>query len=392
MKNQYYVSLPLNDFVICDDRNNCCLPTEALPTKETISLIQGIARNCPSHLLFLYLFAYYTDSETPCCIELPACLCDSLVEGVESVFVRALLAAEVPVAPSVTLEAISDQDYTHIHRHADWLEQGGLLQQVSIVNPGQTLELQIAPQTKARLLVVGVAQEDDTSGAFSNKSVWEAPSTQLDGRMTNIQVNNHHSCFKLLADTEIVVLPPQTEPGEANHQRLCFQLYPSMLDYPCVSETIVPRRVRQGTALVNPIILQEQRHGRQAMERGRDSADDEPLYGRIFAKTETGSDSRVVLLETSDRVPRGWLGKASYVREDYILSFYEVPTMLILKHSFAMRLKNKRIYFLRINHAIFHYLMCWQLLTNSWYFFSLECSPSSAHSDGAWLGIGQVVC
>jgi len=117
----------------------------------------------------------------------------------------------VPVAKQVTVEPLSTSDWEMIEMEASVLEDGGLLNQVTIVYPGQILPLRLIPPKKNKLSrrveaaawvkVIGDGLSDDEidTDGDSNSS-----SNTVDA---NAESNYSVKCYRLMAETEVVVIP-----------------------------------------------------------------------------------------------------------------------------------------------------------------------------------------
>ncbi|KAL7482742.1 hypothetical protein ACHAW6_008403, partial [Cyclotella cf. meneghiniana] len=143
---------------------------------------------------------------------------NSSSEPVE-VFVRSL--PYVPIAKQVTFEPVSTSDWEMIEMEASILEDGGLLNQITIVYSGQILPLRLIPPEKDRsrgrietAAWVKVAKDglggqpqkvDKMIDCSSNtESDTESSSSSCDEdfpRESSIQ------CVRLMAETEVVIIP-----------------------------------------------------------------------------------------------------------------------------------------------------------------------------------------
>ena len=164
-----------------------------------------------------------------------------------SVSVRAL--PYIPVAKQVTFEPLSTSDWEMIEMEASALEDGGLLNQITIVYPGQVLPLRLIPpesqpfrgiETAAWVKVVGNSCGDgELDGSDSDESDSDSNSSfnnKLD------QVTSSESCLRLMAETEVVVIPkPRIKESDKtskstdapiNIPSKPLRIQPTTLDYP----------------------------------------------------------------------------------------------------------------------------------------------------------------
>ena len=204
------------------------------------------------------------------------------------------------------LQALSEQDYSHISRFSDWLEQGGLLQQVSVVYRNQILCLHV-DETQFHLQVLTDEQRtvEETEGFPLDPSDGER-SGSLDD---TLELPRYPLCWRLVADTELTILPPPLRPCPAI---ISCRLYPSKLDYPCISS--LPT-ISQGCALFHP---QYREILREAIDS--DQLEPSPMYVRITMSSIGHSNaspheapvasSRILRFETSEQVPKGWVGES----------------------------------------------------------------------------------
>jgi Peroxisome biogenesis factor 1, N-terminal len=238
-----------------------------------------------------------TKGEIDSYIDLPCSLYSSNSGGGSSertVAVKALTLVEC--ATELFVEPVTIEDWELLELDAAWLEEGGLLQQVSLVYAGQVLELRLSNGTSARLGVMPRNFERH------HRVIWpdddDAPLP----------------CLRLLADTRVIVAPKP-------RKKVCsLRLVPTREDYlddPCVLElasrlNVGLVSVPQGTLVVHPDTLTKIR-GFEAFESGT------PVVALIqFAARETQStvasdeqqpDSVFAGVTTSVEIPEDRIGK-----------------------------------------------------------------------------------
>ena len=133
--------------------------------------------------------------------------------------------ADVPTAERVTFEPITVADWEMIEMEANMLEDGGLLNQITVVSPGQILPLRFGGnwgslESAAWIKVVDIGCGDMTSNSEMNISHAYATSDDLefDDSSTDSDVDDfiteeytsghyHPKCMRLMAETEVVVIP-----------------------------------------------------------------------------------------------------------------------------------------------------------------------------------------
>jgi hypothetical protein len=124
-------------------------------------------------------------------------------------------------ATDLHVEPLSVDDWVLLEANAEWLEQGGLLQQVSLVYPGQILTLCAGGRDVVRVRVA-------SSNFASKQSLWP-------GDDDDTGVSSTHKCLRLVADTQVIVAP-KTKAGEQTRDTAKLTIVPAINDY---SESIL---------------------------------------------------------------------------------------------------------------------------------------------------------
>lgn len=152
--------------------------------------------------------------------------------------------SDVPVAERVIFEPLTTSDWELIEMEASMLENGGLLNQVTVVFPGQTFPLYLVPPER------GVVPRRDTNSAAWIKVVEDAfdgnPSLPMDAHSSEssdsscsseeTDVSFHkcasdevkiksdivpRKCLRLMAETEVVVIPkPRIPDGKPREEEI----------------------------------------------------------------------------------------------------------------------------------------------------------------------------
>jgi hypothetical protein len=162
------------------------------------------------------------------CIDLPASM---FPEGIEELNVSAL--SEVKNATDLHVEPLSFDDWVLLQANADWLEQGGLLQQVSLVYPGQILTLCAGGRDVVRVRVA--------STSFGPKqSLWP-------GDDDHRGVSSTLKCLRLVAETQVIVAP-NTKAVEQTRDTAKLTVVPAINDY---SESILELAGLLGVSLTD---------------------------------------------------------------------------------------------------------------------------------------------
>lgn len=156
------------------------------------------------------------------CIELAA---GTVPEGVTHVTVAPL--ASIPDAVTVQVEPLTTSDWECLEVYAELLEEGGLLQQVTVVYPNQALALRVG------------------------------------GEMVRAEVmNTDGPCCRLLADTEVLICPKPRACSGCKQSPL-LRVVPSWDDFSPAMQNLaretesghVPIHVAPCTVLVHPATL-----------------------------------------------------------------------------------------------------------------------------------------
>jgi Peroxisome biogenesis factor 1, N-terminal len=123
------------------------------------------------------------------------------------------------------IEPMTADDWELLEAHADWLEGGGLLQQVCVIYPDQILALTVGRNDLARVRVLRstFSQKND----HCNK-LWPDAYDSNSSTKSRLSVA---PCLRLVADTNVIVSPKKRETtklSKCNHQ---LRLNPSEHDY-----------------------------------------------------------------------------------------------------------------------------------------------------------------
>jgi hypothetical protein len=161
-------------------------------------------------------------------------------------------------AREIRVRALSPDDYSLLQHSAPYLEGGGWLRQLSVVYPGQVLAVQTWDECDWAYCRV-VSGGDGSFGGGDDG----------DGRL--VSVRGKSLCYRLVATTQVVVLPPSDaeEDTGAEEDGLMLQdksavtlsIFPGMLDYnrsirdlaEHLDVTLVS--VEQGCAAVHPNVF-----------------------------------------------------------------------------------------------------------------------------------------
>jgi hypothetical protein len=133
-------------------------------------------------------------------------------------------------AADLHVEPLSVDDWVLLEANADWLEQGGLLQQVSLVYPDQILTLCAGGRDVVRVRVA-------SSNFASKQSLWPGDDDDTGAP----------KCLRLVADTQVIVAP-KIKAGEQRRDTAKLTVVPAINDY---SESMLELGGLLGTSLTD---------------------------------------------------------------------------------------------------------------------------------------------
>lgn len=146
-------------------------------------------------------------------VELPACF----LPKEKKVFVSVI--PHVLVAKEVTVETLSAQDWERLSQLSDWLEEGGFLDQVSLVYANQQIEIALPDGSVAHVRILNVEEDSprgQASSLWPNEASFETMSDSIP------------PCRRIVADTELVLLPSALDDQSISPT---FQLQAAKEDY-----------------------------------------------------------------------------------------------------------------------------------------------------------------
>ena len=136
--------------------------------------------------------------------------------------------SDVPIAERVTFEPLTVSDWEMIEMEATILEDGGLLNQVTVVSPGQVLPLRFGGrsgslESAAWIKVVneefvtssnrsvGTHTSDECDASFTSDSEYDSSADSSadsdDDNPTSTASTDCQQCVRLMAETEVVIIP-----------------------------------------------------------------------------------------------------------------------------------------------------------------------------------------
>jgi Peroxisome biogenesis factor 1, N-terminal len=266
------------------------------------------------------------------CIGVPASLLAPNFTCTEHVKVQPI--RNVATAIHLWVEPCTVEDWELVELDAAWLEQGGLLQQVSLVYTGQIVTVRLSHGTTVRLLVLPSQQssslQSDVRGGGTE--VW--PTTN----------NAPPPCWRLDATTQVVVVPKPRRHAELLPKSQSLRLFPSRQDYIYHDAALLELAahvkvdlidVLQGSAVIHPNTLAKLTTASESTIHNDDSDSDNPLdLAQAFALVENADEQVIVKINTSDVVADDGIGTSSRVCDTWmtVAAFFQwgPNTMLIL--------------------------------------------------------------
>lgn len=257
------------------------------------------------HFVFIAIIYHTEDQEW---IELPQCIYDTLCADSKSqtLVVTVQIVQSVGHAQQLIVEPLSLENSELLRMDAAWLEDGGLLRQVSLVYPNQVIPLQLSNGTD----IVQVRILPDIHWTERNDDLW--PDTDI---------NMEYTCIQLLADTEIVVKLKNITSDIAMTSKMLLRTIPSqddyvgspsfielakILDQPLVSVTA-------HTVAIHPSTLERLRE--YALWESKTGRGNDEFFGEVCLTpsmddgTLTKSESELVHVISSNLIPEECLGK-----------------------------------------------------------------------------------
>lgn len=213
-------------------------------------------------------------------------------------FVSVHVLPRVDYGTQVVVEPATVADWELLEIYSNFMEEGGLLSQVSVVYPKQQLAIRIHG-----IDVVNIRVKQVTTRASSNTiddvdSIWPDVSSTGNGlSKLSEEKNPLPQCVLLIQDTEMIVEPKARPRKESTEWLDPFQLIPSDLDWGASVDKLstltgrIPFHVDPGCVLVKTERWQFKTEWAQIM-------------------SEDSNQMRVVRVMTSSRVPKYTAGRS----------------------------------------------------------------------------------
>ena len=168
---------------------------------------------------------------------IPASIKSDLLQDGTDIRVEAL--PYIYNAESVRLEPLSANDWELLEIHANELEAGSLLRQVCVVYPGQSLPIRLGRYGDTAWVKVldegfGDVDNEEINGETSLDEMDSEKDDEQERQPQQLQQQQRRECLRLVADTEVVVVPKLRGDDAASDScmSICrLFVYPSLGDY-----------------------------------------------------------------------------------------------------------------------------------------------------------------
>lgn len=194
------------------------------------------------------------------------------------------------------VEPATVEDWELLEIYSNFMEEGGLLGQVSVVYPGQHLAMRIGGLDRVRIRVKEVTSRVTSNPTNDVHQIW--PDISSEGTSSS----KHHKkkksppkCVLLIQDTEMVVESKSRRRKRTPSWLDPFRLIPSDMDWGSSFE-VLNRLTRRGSFHVDPGCILVK-------------ADEWPFESEwAQIKPDDSNELRLVRVMTSSRIPRNNAG------------------------------------------------------------------------------------
>lgn len=263
---------------------------------------------------FLPSLLVFADEEI---LDLPACM---IPKGVmENSRVSVAVVASIQDAATVNVEPLTCDDWELLETAAEFLEDGALLQQVSVLYSNQILPLWVGRKDVAWIRVL-----PDSFG--QRTSVWPSGDNEPD------------DCCRLVRDTRVVVAP-KTRRKNGPLSSPLLRVFPTRQDYSVATNKLAEWLGKMQVSLTpgTVVLNQATRHQIQGLGQEESAALVAVWDTANGSFSDDSSRSCILQVAFSDLVPPEHLGELlSACESEYQLlsrTINEDPTMLILKQT-----------------------------------------------------------
>ena len=156
----------------------------------------------------------------------------SILAGDIAEFVSVYALPRIEHATQVLVEPTSVEDWELLEIYSNLMEEGGLLRQISIIYPNQSLALCVDAMDRVKMRVKEVTTRDSHDLGNDNISIWpDLPSNRSEYSERSREVKESPKCVLLVQDTEIIVEPKTRQKTKNPSWTNPFRLIPSDLDW-----------------------------------------------------------------------------------------------------------------------------------------------------------------
>jgi len=230
-------------------------------------------------------------------IELPRSMLSRISHNVPD-FVSVYVLSSVGYATQVLVEPATVEDWELLEIYGDFMEGGGLLSQVSMVYPNQSLTVRVGGgMDRVQIRVTEVTSASSLSLGNDVPSIWpdiSSASSSSSSRSGEVgEDNTNLLCVLLVQDTEVIVAP-KTRPIKKTIPWLSpLRLIPSDTDWGASFEKLSKLTEREDFHVEPGCVLVHS-----------DQWPSDSKWAQIKTNDPTSNQMRVVRVTTSPRIPR----------------------------------------------------------------------------------------
>ena len=240
-------------------------------------------------------------------LELPASLIPDGCSDHAMVHVAAL--ASVRDAEMLQVQPLTSADWELLETRAEFLEEGALLQQVSIVYAGQLIPLWVGAKDVAWIRVL----PDNFEG--TQDSVWpELDAAASQGSCLSLSATTCTGCLRLVRDTRICVAPKPRRPKEPSSMSPPLRVYTTQDDY-CMPMLRLAESFgkRQVAATPGTVVVASAMKARIPGLQTDDSRALVVLWNAANGADSDMSPSCVLQIAFCDDIPERHIGKSPWI-------------------------------------------------------------------------------
>mmetsp|Transcript_15130 Transcript_15130/g.42077 ORF Transcript_15130/g.42077 Transcript_15130/m.42077 type:complete len:1083 (+) Transcript_15130:113-3361(+) len=226
-------------------------------------------------------------------IELPRSMISGISQDIPE-FVSVYPLANVEYAVSVLVEPVSVEDWELLEIYGDFMENGGLLKQVSVIYRNQLLTLRVGKVDRVRIKVIEATARASASPKCDGSSIW--PDISLDDSYSSIASNTDDTPQQfvlLIEDTEVIVSPKARSRKKNNPWSHPLRLIPCDSEWGTSLKKLSSLANRESIYVEPGFVLVH-----------TDLWQFETKWAQVKPDNYNSKQTRVVGVETSFRIPR----------------------------------------------------------------------------------------